>query len=166
MINQWLDYRIYIKHFGRIKSLPDCPNIWTIQLFYLLVGVSNDVWCMAKSTDNEQMQLLNWPALFPQVWHAGLNAQGKYIQLFLGICQQAIDYVSRDIRKCLRTCAHSKDSDQSAHSRSLITIFTGRIMNSQTCRVFLCFFLCGQWCSLGAHVRRYVLWRKGSCVFD
>ena len=34
----------------------------------------------------------------------------------------------------LRTNAPSKDSDQSAHSRSLIRIFTGRIFDSQGCK--------------------------------
>ena len=41
----------------------------------------------------------------------------------------------------LRTCAPSEDSDQSAHSRSLIKVFTGRILDSQGCIVSLC----GQW---------------------
>ena len=31
----------------------------------------------------------------------------------------------------LRTCARSEDSDQPAHSRSLIGIFNGRILDSQ-----------------------------------
>ena len=35
----------------------------------------------------------------------------------------------------LWTCAPSEDSDQLAHSRSLIRIFTGRILDSQGCKV-------------------------------
>ena len=36
----------------------------------------------------------------------------------------------------LRTRAPSEDSDQTAHSRSLIRIFTGRILDCQWCKVF------------------------------
>ena len=35
----------------------------------------------------------------------------------------------------LRTCAHSEDSDQTAHSRSLIRTFTGRTLDRQECRI-------------------------------
>ena len=38
----------------------------------------------------------------------------------------------------LRTCVPSEDSDQPAHSRSLIRIFTGRIFDSQGCKVSSC----------------------------
>ena len=38
----------------------------------------------------------------------------------------------------LRTCPPSEDSDQPAHSRSLIRIFTGRILDSQGCKVSPC----------------------------
>ena len=38
----------------------------------------------------------------------------------------------------LRTCAPSEDSDQPAHSRSLIRIFTGRILESQGSNVSSC----------------------------
>ena len=34
-----------------------------------------------------------------------------------------------------RNCAHCKDSDQPAHSRSLIKIFTERILDNQSCKV-------------------------------
>ena len=37
-----------------------------------------------------------------------------------------------------RSCAHSEDSDQPAHPRSLIRIFTGRILDSQGCISFSC----------------------------
>ena len=65
----------------------------------------------------------------------------------------------------LLTCAPSEDSDQFAHSCSLIRIFTGRILDSQGCNVSSCgqrrlIRLCGcsGWTesSLDAHVRRYV----------
>ena len=73
----------------------------------------------------------------------------------------------------LWTCAPSEDSDQTAHSRSLIRIFTGRILDSQGCKVSSC----GQRrlvrlrgaqnydfheSSSGAHVRSYVFSRRGS----
>ena len=70
----------------------------------------------------------------------------------------------------LRTCAPSEDSDQTAHSRSLIRIFTGRISDSrwQGYKVSSC----GQrrlirlrvWSesSLGAYVVRHVFSRCGS----
>ena len=35
----------------------------------------------------------------------------------------------------LRKCAPSDDSDHTAHSRSLIRIFTGRILDSQECKI-------------------------------
>ena len=38
----------------------------------------------------------------------------------------------------LWTCAPSEDSDQTAHSRSLIRIFTGRILDRQGCKVSSC----------------------------
>ena len=38
----------------------------------------------------------------------------------------------------LRTCAASEDSDQPAHSRSLIRILSGRILDSQGCKVSSC----------------------------
>ena len=41
----------------------------------------------------------------------------------------------------LQTCAPREDSDQPAHSRSLIRIFTGRILDSQGCPLSSC----GQW---------------------
>ena len=64
-----------------------------------------------------------------------------------------------------RTCAPSEDSDQPAHSRSLIKILTGRILDSQGCKFPLSeqrrqirLWGCEGWfeSSLGAHVRRYV----------
>ena len=41
-------------------------------------------------------------------------------------------------KKRLRTCAPSEDSDQPAHSRSLIRIFTWCILDSQGCKVSSC----------------------------
>ena len=41
-------------------------------------------------------------------------------------------------KPCLRTCAPSEDSDQPAHSRSLIRIFTERILDSQGYTVSSC----------------------------
>ena len=38
----------------------------------------------------------------------------------------------------LRTCAPSEDSDQPAHSRSLIRIFTERFLDIKRCQVSLC----------------------------
>ena len=38
----------------------------------------------------------------------------------------------------VRKCAPSEDSDQIAHSRSLIRIFAGRILDSQWCQVSSC----------------------------
>ena len=35
-------------------------------------------------------------------------------------------------------CVSSEDSDQTAHSRSLIRIFTGRILDSKGCKVSSC----------------------------
>ena len=68
--------------------------------------------------------------------------------------------------KYIRTCARSEDSDQPVHSRSLIRIFTRRILNSQECNIL---FLrttktlvrlrvgTGSFASsLGCHVRKYV----------
>ena len=42
----------------------------------------------------------------------------------------------RDQKTLLRTCAPSEDSDLPAHSRSLIRIFPGCILDSQGCKVF------------------------------
>ena len=46
---------------------------------------------------------------------------------------------NRNVRKTYhRTCGPSEDSDQTAHSRSLIRIFTGRILDSQGCKISSC----------------------------
>ena len=45
----------------------------------------------------------------------------------------AIEPLNR--KKYLRTCAPGEDSDQPAHSRSLIRNFTSRILDSQGCKV-------------------------------
>ena len=89
---------------------------------------------------------------------------------FLYLKEEAIHYRYTDIydpqrqKTYLSICAPSEDSDQTAHSRSLIRIFTGRILDNQRCKVSSC----GQqrlWSdcahaqtgltSLGAHIRRY-----------
>ena len=45
-------------------------------------------------------------------------------------------------KTCLRTSAPSEDSDQPAHSRSLIRIFTGHILDSQDAKLLFFFFFC------------------------
>ena len=45
-------------------------------------------------------------------------------------CLSAIKYAPPRLETYLRTCAPSEDSDQPAHSRSLIRIFTVRIFDS------------------------------------
>ena len=73
----------------------------------------------------------------------------------------------RNVRKRtfgrIRTYAPSEDSDQTAHSRSLIRIFTERILDSQGCKVSSCgqrrFDQTVRICfesSLGAHISTYV----------
>ena len=47
-------------------------------------------------------------------------------------------HLSRNVRKRTSGHAPSEDSDQPAHSRSLIRIFTGRIFYSQGYKVSLC----------------------------
>ena len=56
----------------------------------------------------------------------------------------------------LRTCVPSENSDQLAHLRSLINIFTRRILGSQGCKVSS-FWRRRLWSesSLDAHVKRY-----------
>ena len=46
-------------------------------------------------------------------------------------------------KKKKKTCAPSEDWDQPVHSHSLVRSLTGRILNSQRCKVFLfvCFFV-------------------------
>ena len=56
---------------------------------------------------------------------------GSFLLLFLGMEPQRQ-------KTYLRTCAASEDSDQPAHSRSLIRIFTRRILDSQGCICFSC----------------------------
>ena len=46
-------------------------------------------------------------------------------------------YLSLNVRKHLRACTPCEDSDQPAHSHSLIRIFTGRILDSQGCHIYL-----------------------------
>ena len=74
-------------------------------------------------------------------------------------------------KKDLWTCAPSEDSDQPAHSRSLIRIFTVRILDSQGWKVSSCgqrrltrLRGCAGWFAspLGPHVRRYIFPRWSS----
>ena len=51
---------------------------------------------------------------------------------------QSLSDESQHGKTYLRTCAPSEDSDQPAHSRSLIRIFTERILDSQGCKVSSC----------------------------
>ena len=44
-------------------------------------------------------------------------------------------HLSRYIRKHIFRCVHSEDSDQPAHSCSLIRIFTGHILDIQRCKI-------------------------------
>ena len=68
------------------------------------------------------------------------------------------------------TCAFYDNSDQPAHSRSLIRIFTWRTLDGQGCKVSLCgqrrlsrVHGCAMWfeSSLSAYVKRYVFSRNG-----
>ena len=72
-----------------------------------------------------------------QSWHF------TFIPLFVSICvnRQAPGIMKTHWgrqKTYLRTCAPSKDSDQPAHSRSLIRIFTRRILDSQGDKVSSC----------------------------
>ena len=51
-----------------------------------------------------------------------------------------IIYLIKALRQKMHlwTCAQSKNSDQSAHLRSLIRIYTGRILDRQECKVSSC----------------------------
>ena len=63
--------------------------------------------------------------------------------------------MSRNIRKCTSDMCTSKDSDQPAHSNSLIRIITGHILDSKGCKVSSCENEdCAGWfeSSMGAHV--------------
>ena len=73
----------------------------------------------------------------------------------------------------LRTCAPSEESDQPAHSRSLIRVSTGLIIDRHGCKVSSCgrgrlirLHGCAGWSesSLCAYVKRYAFWRFGSNV--
>ena len=78
-------------------------------------------------------------------------------------------------KKDLRACALRENSNQSAHSHSLIRIFTGRILDSQGCKNVLMrtmktlIRLRGCTSSfeslLGAFVRRFFFLRLGSNIF-
>ena len=60
----------------------------------------------------------------------------------------------------LRACAPSEDSDQTAHSRSLIRIFTGRILNSQGCN----FLRSDNEDSNQTALMRRLIWVFGGCT--
>ena len=47
-------------------------------------------------------------------------------------------YEQKSQKMYLRTCVPSEDSDQTAHLRSLIRIFTGLILESQGCKASSC----------------------------
>ena len=69
------------------------------------------------------------------------------------------------VRRRCQTCAPSVDSDQPAHSRSLIRIFNGQTLASQGYneKTLIRLRWCAGWIesSLGAHARRYVFSRWG-----
>ena len=52
--------------------------------------------------------------------------------IFCMVCYTFKPHVKK---KYFRTCAPSEDSEQTAHPRSLIRIFTGRILNSKDAKV-------------------------------
>ena len=84
------------------------------------------------------------------------------------------NYQTQRQKTYLRTCIPSEDSDQPAHSRSLIRIFTGSILDSQGCKVCSS----GQrrlWSvrhdaqvllssSLGTYVKRLIISPRGSYI--
>ena len=74
----------------------------------------------------------------------------------------------------LRKCAPSEASDQPSHSRSLVWIFTGRVLDSQGCRVSSseqsrhwsdCAYAQADLSSLVAHVEGYIFWCFGWYTF-
>ena len=78
---------------------------------------------------------------------------------FLGEVIQYVQYQNRNMRKTyLQTCAPNVDSNQPAHP---IRVFVDRMKKLR----ILQYPKCAQWRTwsdslLGAHVRRYVLWRE------
>ena len=86
---------------------------------------------------------------------------------------EKITYKQHSIRN-VRTCAPSEDSDQTAHSHSLIRIFTERILVAKDAKFLHAHnedsdqtaTMLGRFdSSLGAHVWRYVVCRCGSFVY-
>ena len=69
---------------------------------------------------NEQKDLEKGPLLYKNI---GMKEKGAE---------------TTEIVPYLRTCAPNADSGQRAHLRSLIRIFTGRILDSQGCKVSSC----------------------------
>ena len=89
----------------------------------------------------------------------------------ISTCQLTF-YKSQHQKTYLRTCAPDENVDRPAHARSLISIFTGRILDSQGCsfcmRKMKTLIRFRKWAgcfqsSLGAHIRGYIFLRWGTC---
>ena len=112
-------------------------------------------------------------------WNSLRNKEDKYISCcqvhsstLWSMPNHASDKRSRNVRQpYLLTCAPREDSDQTAQSRSLIWIFSGRILCRQKCNVSsweqqrlirMCGYASWFESSLGEHIRRYIFSRWDS----
>ena len=100
--------------------------------------MSNDIgiWHFKRKNSNEEAWTLNvflLEHLFILFW----QVNDKFSCFSYGwYCLRTIWTPTSE--NYFRTCAPSEDSDQPAHSRSLIRIFTGHILDSQWCQVSSC----------------------------
>ena len=99
-----------------------------------------------------------------------LSCLHKILKAFLNVTLQKDLYLI--LKENVPTSAPSEDSDQPVHSRSLIRIFTGCMLDSQGYKVSvymqtmktlirLCEYAGSFNSSFGAHIRRYVFWPCG-----
>ena len=79
------------------------------------------------SSNHAALTNVGWPGEVVCIWHTSENHTSPN------------DCAGPNVRKRtgLRTSVPSEDSDQPAHSRSLIRIITGRNLDSQGCRFFM-----------------------------
>ena len=69
-------------------------------------------------------------------WNTGQGHE-TIPQLLRSVCVRlSLNFIWFESETYIRTCAPSEDSDQTAHSRSLIRIFPGRILDTQGRKVF------------------------------
>ena len=118
-----------VDHVWHSDHLVDKEN-WLVCLFSSVTFVCSFPWC--------QLQAMvcgfgfSWTSSILFNWLDDSFLCEQFINI---LCHFDPIYEPQSHKTYLWTCMPTEDSDQPAHSRNLIRIFTGRILDSQGCKV-------------------------------